>query len=88
MALAFGTPVETFSGTAGTGHTINLSTANDGDLWVIAIAGNPDGTGIRGTLSLPSGWTWIGTPEETGAASTGELAHIGRVKQSGDRSYL
>lgn len=88
MALAFGTPVETFSGTAGTGHTIDLSTANIGDLWVIAIAGNPDGTGTRGTVSLPTGWTWIGTPQETGAASTGDLAHIGRVKESGDSATL
>lgn len=76
--------IETFSGTAGTGHTINLSDAAIGDVRTCEISGNPDGTGAVGSLTLPTGWNWVGTQTETGAASTGMLSVIYRVVQSGD----
>jgi len=82
------TTVETFSGTEGTGHTINLPSAVTNDVRVCVIAGNPDGTGTLGTMTIPTGWTEIGTQTETGAASTGMLTIIYRIFQGGDASTL
>lgn len=80
--------VETFSGTAGTNHTLNLSSANTGDVRTVVIAGNPDGTGTVPAINIPSGWTQLGSQLNTGAASDGMLAIIARVVQGGDGSTV
>lgn len=88
-SITAGSTVETFSGTEGTGHTINLPTdAGANEIRVCVIAGSPDGTGTVGSLTLPSGWSWIGTQTETGAFSTGMLSIIYRIWQSGDGNTL
>ena len=88
MAITAGTTVETFSGTAGTSHTINLPTYSADDVVCIDISANPDGTGTRGTLTIPTGWTSVATPTEHGAASTGELACILKVMTGSEGSTL
>jgi len=82
------TVVEDFNSPTGTTHDITLSDANVGDLWLIVIAANPDGTGTVPNINLPSGWNWAGTQTDHGAASNGMLGIIYRVKQSGDPSVL
>ena len=76
--------VEDFSTPTATSHTQNLSNAVAGDVRVVVIAGNPDGTGTVPTINLPSGWTALGTQTATGAASDGMLWAIYRVVQGGD----
>ena len=76
--------VETGPTTAGTSHTINLSNAVVGDLRVVIINANPNGTGATPIVNLPSGWTALGTQQETGAASTGVLWAIYRLFVGGD----
>lgn len=76
--------VEDFSTPTATSHTQNLSNANAGDVRVVVIAANPDGTGTVPTINLPSGWTALGTQTNHGAASDGMLWAIYRVVQGGD----
>jgi len=81
-----GSTVETFSGTAGTGHTMNLPSASVDDVIFCAIAGNPDGTGTVPNITAVSGFTEAGTQTNTGAASDGMLSGWYRVVQGGDAS--
>lgn len=82
------TVVETFSGIAGLAHTIDLPIASTNDLRLCVIAGNPDGIGTAGSLTIPSGWVEIGSQTETGAQSTGMLTIIYRIVQGGDGSTV
>ena len=88
-AITVGNTVETPGSTATTGtQTMNLPTdAGAGDLRVCIVAGNADGTTPAAgtyTMTIPSGWTQIGTQTDTGAASSGILTIIYRFWQSGD----
>ena len=80
--------VSTGPTTAGTSHTINLSDAVAGDVRVLILCGNPDGTGTAPIIDLLSGWTALGTQTEHGAASTGVLWAWYRVWQSGDPTSI
>lgn len=88
MAIGFGTPVEYFSVTEQSPHTLTLPTYSPGDVIVISMNHSPNGTATIGTITIPTGWTEVSTNTNTGAASNSKLTVIRRVMQSGDGTTL
>ena len=89
MPITAGAVLETFNATEQATQTINLPTYSAGDVIVITVANNPNGTAAIGTItSGPTGFTEVGSSVTTGAASDGRLSRWIKVMNGTEGSSV